>query len=540
VIVRFANDLDDASRDELMTILRQVAPPARTGMDLGHRGPDGRELTITLAVVSTVLAQDATETVAGLGLTARDWLRSVRHHGALRVIVQDRETGATIEISADDPDEALGLAHDAMARWTGAQPLAWVDDSWQPLPNSAPGSPHVLALADEWFPAHGGISALNRYLCIALAQRDTTVTCVVPSRTPEEAADAEANGVRLVTAPEVPGGTDRERLARKPLADGVTPDIVIGHGRITGAPALTLVEEHYRNAARLHFVHMQPDQIEWHKLDRQDDTATRAEQRTEEERALGKAATRIIAVGPILHEYARGHLTDAPDTPLPNRLDPGFDGFPDPPAAPKDGVPQILMLGRMEDAPVKGLDLAARAIGHAIDALGTPVNELTFMVRGVPEGQSDELRRLILEWAGQPGLHVVPRAFASDPKPVMADIRRSSLVLMPSLEEGFGMVGLEAIAACVPALISGRSGLGRLLEKILPTELARQVVVPVRKDDHVDVPLWAHRIAAVLDNRAAAFETARAIFVILAKERTWSMAARTVLAESRSTGANRA
>src|SRR5207248_10668777 len=55
----------------------------------------------------------------------------------------------------------------------------------------------VLALADEWLPARGGLSAFNRYLCTALAVAEAEVYCVVPEISEQAQADAKEAGVRL-------------------------------------------------------------------------------------------------------------------------------------------------------------------------------------------------------------------------------------------------------------------------------------------------------------------------------------------------------
>jgi hypothetical protein len=54
-----------------------------------------------------------------------------------------------------------------------------------------------------------------------------------------------------------------------------------------------------------------------------------------------------------------------------------------------------------------------------------------------------------------------------DAVPVRVPTSDPSLVLVPSLEEGFGLVRMEAIAGGIPMLVSGRCGLGLLLEEVL-------------------------------------------------------------------------
>ena len=50
----------------------------------------------------------------------------------------------------------------------------------------------------------------------------------------------------LVEATHTSGQTDRETLARKPkLPDGFVPNIIIGHGRVTGPAAKILAEDNF-------------------------------------------------------------------------------------------------------------------------------------------------------------------------------------------------------------------------------------------------------------------------------------------------------
>ena len=51
----------------------------------------------------------------------------------------------------------------------------------------------------------------------------------------------------------------------------------------------------------------------------------------------------------------------------------------------------------------------------------------------------------------------------------------SSLVLMPSRVEGFGLAGLEAITSGTPVRISGASGLGMLLEELLAQDMPEMI-----------------------------------------------------------------
>ena len=230
----------------------------------------------------------------------------------------------------------------------------------------------VPAIATEWRSAHGGLSTFNRQLCRALASTGARVVCVVLKATHEETREAERDGIYLLEARLRPGTSELFALAGKPaLPEDFIPNVIIGHARVTGPAAERLHDDHFPEARRLHFIHMAPDEIEWGKLDRTDDAGERAEERTEAQLSLARSADLVVAVGPRLHYRLQNDLTPWKIHPL--RLDPGFDTESiDPQRQAPPGLRRILLVGRVEDAEVKGLDLAARAV-----AVGRKAGETT-------------------------------------------------------------------------------------------------------------------------------------------------------------------
>ncbi|WP_327410873.1 glycosyltransferase family 4 protein [Streptomyces sp. NBC_01281] len=387
----------------------------------------------------------------------------------------------------------------------------------------------VLAVCDEWLPALGGLSTLNRSLCTALTDAGCEVHCAVPGASPEEREDADAAGVTLVVSAPLPGMSDLQALMRRPhLPDGIVPDVVIGHGRITGQVAKSLADDHFPGARRIHCVHMDPNEIEWNKLGQRDDAGTRADERSRIELALASDAALAVPVGPRLDAWLRRDLRVPDGTPPLVRLDPGFDGGEPVSRRVPDGREQIMLMGRVNDARTKGVDLAARAVGHAL-GLNRPFAEWDLLVRGAAAGTCEDLHARLLRWIGHRAVNVTVRPYTADRDAIRRDLLRTSLLLMPGRVEGYGLVGQEAIMAGTPVLISDRSGLGALLREVLPAELAHRVVVPVDRDDKADIPVWGHRVAAVLLDREAAFGTAAAVRDIMASERTWARATRRLL-----------
>ncbi|MGW2687262.1 CATRA conflict system CASPASE/TPR repeat-associated protein [Streptomyces sp. NPDC001414] len=390
----------------------------------------------------------------------------------------------------------------------------------------------VLAVADEWFPARGGLSTFNSRLCAALAGQKADVRVMVEASTPKERANAAESGVQLIDAAR-PGLSRDAALSVPPVfADGFVPDLVIGHGRVTGPAAKTLVESYFKNAGRLHFLHVEPDQAEAHKPHAEGDLAARAEERTELELRLCKGALHPMPVGPRLERALWPHLRtpEFRDLAAPVRIDPGFDGEP-PVTPPQPGeIPQILLLGRLRDADLKGLDIAARALGKAASKANGPGSWHLF-VRGVPDDESEALAAQVERWIGNSAVDVIPRRYSADPRRIKNDLARASLVLMPSRAEAFGLAGAEAIASGVPVLVSGRSGLGMLL-RAQQSPVAARAVVDVEAARHsrkADVQNWTRAIHSVMSNPEAAFRDAAELRGAMAARYTWAAVATTVL-----------
>ncbi|MFF3329173.1 glycosyltransferase [Streptomyces sp. NPDC002888] len=389
-----------------------------------------------------------------------------------------------------------------------------------------------LSLATEWSSAHGGLSTFNRQLCSALAAAGAQVFCVVLTASPDEREKAAAVGVTLVEARVMPGVSGVQRLFLKPeLPGGAEPHFVIGHGRITG-PAAQNLGDAFPHARRLHFIHMIPDEIERLKLDRGEDIGVLAEERQEIELGLGAGAHRTVVVGPRMHNwFLRDLEARGVDRRKILRFDPGFDAETTDVRTPPSGAPWMtLLFGRAEDHRLKGLDLAARAFSLARKSRAAGATAVELLIRGAPENTSRELEEQMRLWADDPALSVRVRPYSTRQERLTADLRSASLVLMPSRGEGFGLVGVEAIVAGTPVLVSSASGLGELLRELLTPDEAARVVVETTGDDARDVEAWSDSVKAVLRHREGAFTEASKLRNDLAARWTWSDAVSGLLA----------
>jgi glycosyltransferase involved in cell wall biosynthesis len=191
---------------------------------------------------------------------------------------------------------------------------------------------------------------------------------------------------------------------------------------------------------------------------------------------------------------------------------------------PPTGI-QVLLLGRAEDELLKGLDIAARAMAALPHPHPRPFEaDPVLVVRGAPAGTGDDLRQRLLDMAPVPGNRLRVREYTAESARITEDLNRSSLLLMPSRVEGFGLVGLEAIAAGTPVLVSDCSGLGELLREHLGPARAASFVVRVEENAEADTLEWSRAIEGVLRDRKAAFARAEELRTELAAKLTWERA----------------
>ena len=384
-----------------------------------------------------------------------------------------------------------------------------------------------LVFATEWQSAQGGLSTLNRALCCALAAKGHTVVCVLPSHVGADWHSAHERSVTLVS-PSVPPGTDASSAMLRKLAlpIGFSPDVVIGHGRITGPYAKVCVEDSFPNAKRLHVVHMSPGDIEIHKANT--DAGERADAREKVERDLCEDAHTVIAIGPRLLRSFENLLSTRASKIRVLRLDPPIE-IRD--TAVLSAEVNCLVLGRaadVDDVTLKGLDIAAAAMGLVALDSRFAAKPPKLVVRGAAAHRSAALNQELKTFANSPYLDISVKPFSTSTDLISHEICRSSLLLMPSRSEGFGLVALEAIAHGVPVLVSNKSGFAEFILEAADS-LAAPFIVRTSDDIHVSAINWRDSIINVLQDVPSARARAIAIREALVQHSSWSSAIDTVV-----------
>lgn len=358
---------------------------------------------------------------------------------------------------------------------------------------------HFLVLADEWLPRKGGISTVNRDLCRGLVRAGHQVSLFAP-RTAATAIDSEKlqreSGICLVHSQKPPLHDDPELFLMPALKQ--PPDVIIGHGHVTGPAARAQREEHFSSSLLVHFVHVSSVDIEHHKGKAPASAMRDGEGKDRQQAELAARADLVVAVGPRLKRGIEQSMYSW------NAQAPVFEFLPwmpghDPVQVP--GERAALWIGRAGAAHLKGLDLAARAMARI--SAPSPI----LHVRGVDAQDAELLQKQLQEWSNRKVL-VRLEEYAPESERIEASFRRASVVLMPSRSEGFGMVGLEAIARGIPTLVSSKSGLAELLQTY-GGEPGKAAVVSITQDADESSENLYLKLRSIWESPDAAFAQAR-------------------------------
>jgi formylglycine-generating enzyme required for sulfatase activity/glycosyltransferase involved in cell wall biosynthesis len=330
--------------------------------------------------------------------------------------------------------------------------------SWK-LTCVSPQDVSIALFATRWGSQKGGLNALNTALCLSLSKRlKRQILCVVEQATEAERQDALANNVLLESIKRPFSLSEDVLRAVTDLAGQRQIDVKfwIGHDVWTGPVAVAMAK---RVSARSVVIHHM-DFESYAPLKHSD---IEAEERGKRQRKLLRSADTVFGVGPILTESAKKHGATA------YQLSPGI---PDIPHRERSvGAFEILIIGRIsrEDDPIKQAKLAVAAVTKASNTKGFERADWRVKVIGCDPVQSEtqyleSLRSIAAGGRAYLQLRILP--FNETQAELFDTIAHSDLVLMPSMREGFGLVGWEAIGAGVPVIIGTKSGLYRHLEDL--------------------------------------------------------------------------
>lgn len=351
---------------------------------------------------------------------------------------------------------------------------------------------NILLVCSEWTSSKGGIPTFNRELAVNLAKfcSDLNVFCHVTEGRQKEQDDAKAKNVKLiVTEPDLESMDPFAPLHDLPKELEVhKPNIVISHGRKFGGAAQDLRDK-VPGCKWVHFVHVDCEQMG--KFKEGETAIDENEEKDKVELKFCKLADLVVAVGPKLHEKYQRSLTNYKvkvQVIVPGLCEEFLEVRRPDGEETKDSQFHVYVFGRgsNEDFRLKGYDIAAKALA------GLPSNFCLFAV-GAPKKQQKDVTKRFRTETGIEEKKLTVRSYCNDRVEMKDLFSRANMILMPSREEAFGMIGLEAISAGIPVLVSSRSGLAEVLKHL--SLVGANCVV-----DSEDPKLWSEKIRSSWSN----------------------------------------
>lgn len=329
----------------------------------------------------------------------------------------------------------------------------------------------LVFFSTSWSAVNGGINSINFDLCSALATAGHEVHCFV--------LDDQNSCAHEPTLPiKVHKLSHDYENFHKSLNDvevSITSSnsknvIWIGHDAITGGAAL--ISKNRFGGISLLFHHM--DYANYSYLKGKKDN-----NKISTQKALIKNADIVFAVGPRLFKNAKRLRESGKET---YEFLPGTPH--DLPISPSRAFDfRIAICGRLDDDndAIKGISSAIKAAhallspandnAGAINLIGTKPNSISIHTR--------------LGLAKNVAINELP--YITDRRDYFKELVDNDIILMPSLKEGFGLVGWEAACLGIPVVVSRSSGLYEYLcnadLKHLVNSLAMTGVPPVDEQE---------------------------------------------------------
>eukprot|EP00058_Branchiostoma_floridae_P024921 XP_002610411.1 hypothetical protein BRAFLDRAFT_72365 [Branchiostoma floridae] len=401
----------------------------------------------------------------------------------------------------------------------------------------------ILLVSQEYCTSKGGISTINLSVARMIAATGAKVYATVLEASDQDEKDAQRDGVRLLKPRLDVDSSTKPSLEwltvyHKHHFPHIPADIccIVGHVDVTSRAARKIKEERFPHAKLAMFGHVAPEETEHYKSDEKALGVGRKEASIQDD--IGEADV-VFSVGPRIHRHydrflQQRHVTHHIFLPEPSKV------FCEAKVtfgkeSKKVRKPErvVLSIGRVRNVErLKGHDLAAGSTDKAAQRLDNQYT-LRLKVRGIDENDFKDSKRILEEKlrSGRVKPTLLPYGTQEE---IRRDMENCHLVLMPSRAEPFGLVGLEAIAAGVPVLISEHSGLAELIEELsdrLGQPTFRHCIVKMTGDTATDADAekWAERIEDVLKKSKSEFAEARAFREKLLASKYWEESHQTFL-----------
>ncbi|XP_078689155.1 uncharacterized protein LOC144920698 [Branchiostoma floridae x Branchiostoma belcheri] len=455
---------------------------------------------------------------------------------------QENKKGRAVIGIDEQPPEAYTdteLTRESSSDSEDSQPMPQTPQPTIKTPNDVPFKlipqdlevciPTILLINDEYGTSKGGVSTIN---CQAsqILKGKAFVYCTVLRVRKEDEERAKSDGVNLIQP-------DPLGVTTEPTLDWLThyhlhhfpnlpPDVscIIGHADITDTAARNIKDKRYPQADLMTFTHVIPEDTEYYKGGRK---AMKVWEKEEDMLDKVDNANAAFSVGRRIYDhFATSYKGDKKPRshhiflPKPSEIFLATD------VRSGGGEKVVLSIGRVRNVEkLKGHDLAGQSMRLVVKIIKNV--RCRWRVRGINEDDWENSKKILEEALNSPDLNptLLPYGTQED---IRNDMMKAHLVLMPSRSEPFGLVGLEAIAAGIPVLISNQTGLADMITDLIDegklSAEHRNVIVETSVNDYDpagDAKRWADRIVDVLQHDDCEFEKAARFKRELVASRYW-------------------
>ncbi|XP_078670840.1 uncharacterized protein LOC144910969 [Branchiostoma floridae x Branchiostoma belcheri] len=390
------------------------------------------------------------------------------------------------------------------------------DNQWAAGNSAEPRA--VLLVIDKY------ATSVNREVAQVLTRAGRKVYCIVLQATEEDRKAAKADGVELILP------TCSEEDEREPCLKWLTFDhpsryprlpedvgYIVGHAGITSKAAAAIQEQRFPQASLGLVIGTIPEDTDKYK---DDEEAMGIGRKEDSIRKDAEKADVVYSVGHSIYKHFQNSFRAIPEDNKPIH----YLFLPEPAKIFQEltvkyvesSVKVVLSIGGVNKVErLKGYDLTAKSLVRVAET-----SQEKFLWRICDTSEEEfQATMSILQASFDSGKlipTILPHCTQED---ICRHMQQAHLVLMPSRAEPFGLVGLEAMAAGVPVLISDQSGLATLVEEVIPEFY--HSVLEIEGDDSVDVRHWSKQIGKVLRKSKAEFSRAAALKEKLLKSRYW-------------------
>eukprot|EP01032_Pedospumella_encystans_P008764 gene8764-10367_t len=454
--------------------------------------------------------------------------------GRTRVDALTRLSILLLQLTPEEPQEIVNCRSNLISQYLGELQSSATVNSFCPL-----------LVATEWDTKRGGISSFNiqlaKGLAVVLRQRQAAsdnaqpvlYVMVLTSDEIDDATQAQWDAAAELGIQIIEGSRLRGKYTPcLSVSECSRITHIVGHAHITGNEAAQMRKlPQLQHALLWQINHVLPLEAD---ILKEDGTAqSRYESAHKKEstlKDLNEKADHVFSVGKMMYQHFEkqldkvGRVGGTKHTQLILPLNPDFLSNPTSKQDFGEEI-EVLYFGRTDSGVffLKGMDIAMRAVekANADEQIKSSGRQIVLKVRGTKPGMEAETVRKLIALQNEHNRDITPYVvgFAS-PAEILADLQQTHMVIMPSRNEPFGLVAMEAIACQVPLLVSNNSGVAHLLKKHDLEKLCVLTSVHHPNDasasaSQADVNSWSLAILKLIAQGQSAFERAKTLATTL-------------------------